>query len=106
MFLRNVAWLSTDYSALRTAKIELIITTGARTSNPKMANVTSYPFITKIIFNYIYRINMINRRNNKNRGNDSNHDKVFFVNPFLFASCTNTFSKWCKITRGMKRSAQ
>jgi hypothetical protein len=30
----------------------------------------------------------------------------FFVNPLLFASCTNTFSKWCKITRGMKRSAQ
>jgi hypothetical protein len=24
----------------------------------------------------------------------------------LFASCTNIFSKWCKITRGMKRSAQ
>jgi hypothetical protein len=23
-----------------------------------------------------------------------------FVNPLLFASCTNTFSKWCKITRG------
>jgi hypothetical protein len=22
------------------------------------------------------------------------------VNPLLFASCTNTFSKWCKITRG------
>jgi cyclic AMP-responsive element-binding protein 3 len=30
----------------------------------------------------------------------------FFMNPLLFASCTNTFSKWCKITRGMKRSAQ
>jgi hypothetical protein len=30
----------------------------------------------------------------------------FFVNPLLFASCTDTFSKWCKITRGMKRSAQ
>jgi hypothetical protein len=30
----------------------------------------------------------------------------FFVNPLLFASCTNTFSKWCKVTRGMKRSAQ
>jgi hypothetical protein len=29
-----------------------------------------------------------------------------FFNPLLFASCTNTFSKWCKITRGMKRSAQ
>jgi hypothetical protein len=28
------------------------------------------------------------------------------LNPLLFASCTNTFSKWCKITRGMKRSAQ
>jgi hypothetical protein len=24
----------------------------------------------------------------------------------LFASCTDTFSKWYKITRGMKRSAQ
>jgi hypothetical protein len=24
----------------------------------------------------------------------------------LFASCADTFSKWCKITRGMKRSAQ
>jgi hypothetical protein len=33
--------------------------------------------------------------------------KVFFFwNPLLFASCTNTFSKWCEITRGMKRSAQ
>jgi hypothetical protein len=31
--------------------------------------------------------------------------KVFF-NPLLFASCTDTFIKWCKITRGMKRSAQ
>jgi hypothetical protein len=30
----------------------------------------------------------------------------FFLNPLLFASCTDTFSKWCKITRGMKRSAQ
>jgi hypothetical protein len=30
----------------------------------------------------------------------------FFFNPLLFASCTDTFSKWCKITRGMKRSAQ
>jgi hypothetical protein len=29
-----------------------------------------------------------------------------FFNPLLFASCTNTFSKWCKITRHMKRSAQ
>jgi hypothetical protein len=30
----------------------------------------------------------------------------FFVNILLFASCTDTFIKWCKITRGMKRSAQ
>jgi hypothetical protein len=30
----------------------------------------------------------------------------FFFNPLLFASCTDTFSKWCKITGGMKRSAQ
>jgi hypothetical protein len=30
----------------------------------------------------------------------------FFFNPLLFASCTNTFNKWCKITRGMKRSVQ
>jgi hypothetical protein len=29
-----------------------------------------------------------------------------FLNPVLFASCTNTFCKWCEITRGMKRSAQ
>jgi hypothetical protein len=29
-----------------------------------------------------------------------------FFNPLLFASCTDKFSKWCKITRGMKRSAQ
>jgi hypothetical protein len=29
----------------------------------------------------------------------------FFFNPLLFASCTDTFSKWCKITRGVK-SAQ
>jgi hypothetical protein len=29
----------------------------------------------------------------------------FFIS-LLFASCTHTFSKWCKITRGMKRSAQ
>jgi hypothetical protein len=28
------------------------------------------------------------------------------LNPLLFASCTDTFSKWCKITRGMKSSAQ
>jgi hypothetical protein len=25
---------------------------------------------------------------------------LVFFNPLLFASCTNTFSKWCKITRG------
>jgi hypothetical protein len=31
---------------------------------------------------------------------------LFFFNPLLFASCTDTFSKWCKITRGMKRSAE
>jgi hypothetical protein len=30
---------------------------------------------------------------------------LFFLNPFLFASCTNTFSKCCEITTGMKRSA-
>jgi hypothetical protein len=30
----------------------------------------------------------------------------FCLNPLLFGSCTDTFSKWCKITRGMKRSAQ
>jgi hypothetical protein len=30
----------------------------------------------------------------------------FFVNPLLFASCTNIFSKCCKITRGLKMSAQ
>jgi hypothetical protein len=30
----------------------------------------------------------------------------YFLNPLLFASCTDTFSKWCKVTRGMKRSAQ
>jgi hypothetical protein len=31
--------------------------------------------------------------------------QIFFcLNPFIFASCTDTFSKWCKITRGMKRS--
>jgi hypothetical protein len=29
-----------------------------------------------------------------------------FFNLLLFASCTDTFSKWCKITRGIKRSAQ
>jgi hypothetical protein len=33
-------------------------------------------------------------------------DRFCFVNLLLFAICTNTFSKWCKITRGMKRSAQ
>jgi hypothetical protein len=27
----------------------------------------------------------------------------FFLTPLLFASCTDTFSKWCKITRGVKR---
>jgi hypothetical protein len=26
-------------------------------------------------------------------------------NRLLFTSCTDTFSKWCKITRGMKRNA-
>jgi hypothetical protein len=31
---------------------------------------------------------------------------IHFFNPLLFASCTDTFSKWCKITRGIKRSAQ
>jgi hypothetical protein len=31
---------------------------------------------------------------------------TLFFNPPLFASCTNTFSKCCEITRGMKRSAQ
>jgi hypothetical protein len=31
---------------------------------------------------------------------------LFLFESLLFASCTNTFSKWCKITRGMKRSAQ
>jgi hypothetical protein len=30
--------------------------------------------------------------------------RFFCLNPLLFASCTDTFSKWCKITRGMKRS--
>jgi hypothetical protein len=32
----------------------------------------------------------------------------FFLNPLLFASCTNTFSKCCEITTttDMKRSAQ
>jgi hypothetical protein len=30
----------------------------------------------------------------------------FFVNPLLFESCTDIFSKRCEITRGMKRSAQ
>jgi hypothetical protein len=29
-----------------------------------------------------------------------------FLNPRLFASCTDTFCKWCKITRGVKKSAQ
>jgi hypothetical protein len=32
-------------------------------------------------------------------------DTFFCLNPILFASCTDTFSKWCKITRGMKKSA-
>jgi hypothetical protein len=31
---------------------------------------------------------------------------TLFFNPHLFASCTNTFSKCCEITRGMKKSAQ
>jgi hypothetical protein len=31
-------------------------------------------------------------------------NKFFYL--LLFASCTDTFSKWCKVTRGMKRSAQ
>jgi hypothetical protein len=31
---------------------------------------------------------------------------MFCLNPLLFASCTDTFSKCCKITIGMKRSAQ
>jgi hypothetical protein len=32
----------------------------------------------------------------------------FFLNPLLFASCTNTFSKCCEITTttDIKRSAQ
>jgi hypothetical protein len=34
------------------------------------------------------------------------YDNFFYLKPLLFASCTDTFSKWCKITRGMKRSAQ
>jgi hypothetical protein len=36
---------------------------------------------------------------------DYGYRNIFF-NPLLFASCTDTFSKWYKITRGMKRSAQ
>jgi hypothetical protein len=31
-------------------------------------------------------------------------DHFFCLNPLLFPSCANTFSKCCKITRGMKRS--
>jgi hypothetical protein len=33
--------------------------------------------------------------------------KYFFLfeSPFVY-KLTNTFSKWCKVTRGMKRSAQ
>jgi hypothetical protein len=30
----------------------------------------------------------------------------FFLNPFLFASCTCTFSKWWNTKKGVKRSAQ
>jgi hypothetical protein len=30
----------------------------------------------------------------------------FFANPLLFASCTNTICKWCKVTRGIKRGVQ
>jgi hypothetical protein len=42
-----------------------------------------------------------------NRGVLLGQFQVFFcLNPLLFASCTDTFSKWRKITRGMKRSAQ
>jgi hypothetical protein len=42
---------------------------------------------------------------NENYQNILFHSSVFF-NFLLFASCTDTFSKWCKIPRGMKRSAQ
>jgi hypothetical protein len=32
---------------------------------------------------------------------------IFFLcNPFLFASCTCTFSKWCNTEKSVKRSAQ
>jgi hypothetical protein len=34
------------------------------------------------------------------------HKFFFCLIPLLFASCTDTCSKWCKVTRGMKRSAQ
>jgi hypothetical protein len=30
----------------------------------------------------------------------------FFLNPFLFASCTCTFSKWLNTKKGVERSAQ
>jgi hypothetical protein len=33
-------------------------------------------------------------------------DMNFFFNPFLFASCSCTFSKWWNTKKGVKRSAQ
>jgi hypothetical protein len=47
-------------------------------------------------------------REREKAGSGSERDYIFFfcLNPLLFASCTDTFSKWCKIIRGMKRSAQ
>jgi hypothetical protein len=36
----------------------------------------------------------------------AHYNFCFCLNPLLFANCTDAFSKWCKITRGMKRSVQ
>jgi hypothetical protein len=37
---------------------------------------------------------------------DTQETDFFLFESPLFANCTDTFSKWYKITRGMKRSAQ
>jgi hypothetical protein len=59
--------------------------------SPIILQVSCYSAVKQIV---IKQINITRQR-------------VFFVlNPILFASCTCTFSKWCKSKEGVKRSAQ
>jgi hypothetical protein len=73
-------------------------------------------FIVHILHNFIVKLVVIIKNSNnyvhrsvKTRYWTTTEQQTFFfvcLNPLLFVSCIHTFSKWCKITRGMKRSAQ